>query len=143
MGLSKLSKDYFISKKLFIEYPLLHNIILSFFSALYMLSLYYCTNIIYNSLILPLLMKVISIFNKVKDYILRMSGWGFGSTNSNNNGSTSNPHQILRLTPHQILHLTLVFLQILKEKKKKNTESEDDEKNTESKDNKFDKKSIQ
>ena len=99
MLLSKLLKDYFInnmhyilSRKLFLIWPFLYDIVLGLLSALYIISLYSCMDVIYQGLIIPL-GKV--IINKINNIIVRMwglFGWTSSSKNEPSSSSTSDPN---------------------------------------------------
>ena len=52
------NKHYILSSGFFIKYPFLYDIIISSFTALYLVSLYLCMDISYEGLLLPLVNKL-------------------------------------------------------------------------------------
>lgn len=93
------NKDYILNKQIFIKYPFLYDILISFLTSIYILSLYTCMNITYEGLILPLLYKLHSYINYTKNIILNMSGLG-GSSKSPNPSPGNNQPQEPNLPPN-------------------------------------------
>lgn len=98
MILAKLVKDYILSKKsyilsnkVFVKYPFLYDIIISFFTVLYVVSLCICMDICYEGLILPLVNKLKSCIRNIKVIILKMSGFGGGNSNNPDPSPDPNP----------------------------------------------------
>ena len=85
------NKDYILSNKVLMKYPFLYPILLSLFTAIYVLALYSCIGIIYEDLILPLLKILIYCINNIKSIILKMAGSGGGSSNNPNPSPNPNP----------------------------------------------------
>lgn len=77
-------KEYILTNKIFILYPVLYTIILNICTAIYLICLYKCMDICYETFILPLVKKIGSFFTNCKTAIVNMSGFGEGSKNLSN-----------------------------------------------------------
>lgn len=91
LGIVKFLKDNVIKNQMFVDYPLIHNTVISLLTALYMISLYSCMDISYESLILPLLKKMLNYFNNIKYTVLNMTGYSSGSPGDIGGSPTNSP----------------------------------------------------